>query len=291
MTLLRWPLLGAVVAAVLLGFAVLTTDREPQAPPTPRVVSSFWEVPVNGGRPRLLFRDRGQDNFPLYRRGGRSILFVRPTSLGSTALFSATPGEGVRRLRSLPVFAQYAYSPATDEIAVHRRAAIVAESLSTGRTRVLARTGHEQCCSVWSADGSTLVFFRMTRTPQVRYEPGLVVVRGKEQRVFRLAAGAPSPLALSPHGDRLLFSWGRQVYLLDTHTGRRRLFTNAGSNAAAWSPDGRTIMYFDRNGLVMRNVRTNRRRVLVPKPTTLAVGGASFSPDGRTVVYTTQTEK
>jgi Tol biopolymer transport system component len=284
MTLLRWPLLGAVVAAVLLGFAVLRPDREPQAPPTPHVVSSFWTVPVTGGRPRLLFRDRGQDTFPTYRRGGRSILFARPTSLGSTALFSATLGGEVQRLRALPVFAKLAYSPATDEIAVKRGSAIVAANLTSGRTRVLAQTGHEQCCSVWSADGSTLAFGRLGDQPE------LVLVRGKEQRVFHFAAGAPSPLALSPRGDRLLFSWGRQLFLLNTHTGRRRLFTTAGSNSAAWSPDGSAILYYDRDGLVARNLRTNRRSVILPKPN-VAVGGASFSPDGKTVVYTTQDVK
>jgi Tol biopolymer transport system component len=147
---------------------------------------------------------------------------------------------------------------------------------------VLAQTGHEQCCSVRSADGSTLVFVRMARLE-------LVVVRGKEQRAFHLPAGVPSPLALSPHGDRLLFSWGRQLFLLNTHTGRRRLVTNAGSNSAAWSPDGSAILYFDRDGLVAQNLRTNRRIILL-KPN-VPVGGASFSPDGRSVVYTTQQVK
>jgi dipeptidyl aminopeptidase/acylaminoacyl peptidase len=283
MTLLRRPLLGAAVAAVLLAFAVLRADRDAEAPPTRPVVSSFWSIPVTGGRPTLLFSDRGQDHFTTYRRGGGSILFAR-ASFASTSLFSVTPGNPPRRLRRLPVLTQFAYSPATDEIVVERGSEIVAESLSSGRSRVLAQARREPNGAVWSADGTTLVFGRQVKIGTDRYQPELVIVRAGRKKVFRLPASSPGPLALAPHGDRLSFRWGRQLFLLDTHTGRRRLFANRDSYAAAWSPDGRTIAYFD-DGLVTRNLITNRRRLLVSKP--VSISGVSFSPDGRTLVYTT----
>jgi dipeptidyl aminopeptidase/acylaminoacyl peptidase len=138
---------------------------------------------------------------------------------------------------------------------------------------------------LWSADGSTFAFARQVRRPA---HAELVVLRGDGEHVFRLDAGMPRPVALSPHGDRLLFSWGRQLFVLDTSTGRRRLFANSGSSYAAWSPDGHTIAYLDEDGLVTRDVRTNRRRVLVPRS---RAGWGSFSLDGRSFVYVTQRPK
>jgi hypothetical protein len=129
----------------------------------------------------------------------------------------------------------------------------------------------------------------MTRTAQARNQPELVVIRGSSRRqTFPLPAGLPLPRALSPRGDRLLFSWGRQLFLLDIHTGRRRLFASNDVSSAAWSPDGRTIAYFDAEGLVTRDVRTNRGHVLVGGA---HAGWGSFSPDGRSFVYVTQRPK
>jgi Tol biopolymer transport system component len=284
--LLRRPLVAVVAALVVawVGFAVLRSPETPSgAPPLNRkVVASFWSVPVAGGRPRLLLRTRGwQDAFPTYRRDG-SILFVRPTALGQ-ALFATSPGGAVRRLRALPVLTQLVYSQATDEIVVLRDSALYAESLSGKRRRLLAKG--QVGSGVWSADGSTLAFGRQIPTATGAYRPELVVVRGRREQVFRLDGGSPGPVALSPHGDRLLFSWGLQLFLLDTHTGRRRLFANGSSGYAAWSPDGHTIAYLNGVGLVTRDVRTNRRRVLVPRSRS---GWGAFSPDGRRFVYVTQ---
>lgn len=252
--LLHRPVFAAVAAPIVawVGFAVV---REPDTPPKPprlnrNIVASFWSVPVTGGRPRLLLRTRGwQDTFPTYRRDG-SILFVRPNSTGQ-ALFVKTAGGAVRQLRALPLFMQLVYSPATDEIVVWRDTALFAESLSGKRRRLLAtdNTGG----GFWSADGSAFAFARQVRQ---RTHAELVVVRGH-----------------------------RALFLLDTSTDRRRRFANGSSSYAAWSPDGHTIAYLDEDGLVTRDVRTSRRRVLVPRP---RAGWGSFSPDGRSFVYVTQ---
>jgi hypothetical protein len=245
--------------------------------------------PERGGvvlvRARLVFRTRGwQDTFPTYRRDG-SILFVRPTPFDQ-ALFITTPGGAVRRLRALPVFTQLVYSPTTDEIVVWRDSALYAESLSGKRRRLLAEG--QVGGAAWSADGSTFAFGRQVGNGKSAYRPEQVVVRDRREQVFRLKASSPTPLALSPHGDRLLFSWGQQLFLLDTRTGRRRLFADGSSGYGVWSPDGRTIAYFDDDGLVTRNVRTNRRTVLIPRP---RAGWGAFSLDGRSFLYVTQTPK
>lgn len=278
--LLRWPVFAAVAALVVawLGFAVL---RSPDAPPEPprlnrNIVASFWSVPVSGGRPRLLFKTRGwQDAFPTYRRDG-SILFVRANATGQ-ALFLATKSGVVRRLRSLPVLTDLVYSQATDEIVVWRNAVLYAESLSGKRRRLLATANS---LGVWSPDGSAFAFARQTRQGT---RPELVVIRARREQVFRLDAGVPAPVALSPNGEEVLFRWGLQLFLLDTQTGRRRLFANEAS-WVAWSPDGDAIAYADADGLVVRNMNTNRKALLVPGVRT---GSASFSPDGRTLVYLT----
>jgi Tol biopolymer transport system component len=287
--LLRWPLLAAVAALVTgwIGFALLRAPEPLQAPPplNRNVVSSIWSIPVAGGRPQLVSRARGwQDSFPTYRRDG-SILFVRWTSSTTVELLMTNLEGRVQRLRSLPVFTQLVYSPATDEIALARGSTIVAESLAGDRRRVLAHLGSDRRVPVWSADGTSIAFSRQVRSRTGTYHPELVVIRSGRERVYPLPSGSPGPVAFSPHGDQLLFGWGLQLFLLDTHTGRRRLFANGNASHAAWSPDGHTIAYLDDDGLVTKDVRTNRRRVLVRRPN--ATYGA-FSPDGRSLVYVTQ---
>jgi hypothetical protein len=218
-------LLAAVAACALATAAVgVVAGRRAQTEPpalNPNVVSSIWSVPVAGGRPRLVLRDRRhQDAFPAARPDG-SILFVRPTSIATTALFAVRSGQAPRRLRSLPDFAPLAYSPARDELAL--------------------------------ADGSTL--FAETPNP---YRNELVVVRGGRSHAIPVE-GSAGGLALAPHGDRLLFAIGRRLYLLHLGSGERRVVAPDGGSAA-WSPDGRTIALGDAHGLRTLDLATGRGR-------------------------------
>lgn len=282
--------LSAVTLAVALavGGIVLLQPRshaEPAPPsyPNPALVSSIWSVPVAGGRPKLLLRDRGwQDSDPLVLPDG-TIVFERPTALAKVGLFALRPGQHHPDwLRKLPIFAALGYSSGRGEIATQRGHAIVAETLGGTRLRVLAHVrGSSWSIPAWSPDGSTLAYAETVRTATNHYQAELVVLRDGTTRRFPLAA-SPLPLALSPHGDRLVFAWGTALYLLDTRSGRRSLLEQRGAFFAAWSPDGRTIAHDDAHGLVAYDVATHRRRVISHRG-----GTAAFTADGRHLVFIT----
>jgi hypothetical protein len=93
--------------------------------------------------------------------------------------------------------------------------------------------------------------------------------------------GSAGLLSLAPAGDRLLFTMGRKLYLLDLVSRRRRVVADDGS-FSAWSPDGHTIAYSGPDGLVVLDLAGGRRRRVASRG-----AFASFSADGRTLVYVT----
>lgn len=277
-----------VAAAVAVAGFVLLGHRSPSQPapppyPNPALASTVWSVPVAGGRPTVVFRDRGwQDSDPLVLPDG-TIAFERPTSIATVGLFALRPGaRHPREVRKLRMFAPLAYSSGRGEIAVQRGHAIVAETLGGRALRVLARVhGSSWSVPAWSPDGSTLAYAQTVRSATNPYQWELVILRRGTARRFRLA-GTPDPLALSPRGDGLVFSWGSSLYVLDTRTGRKRLLALRGSPFAAWSSDGRTIAYDDARGLVLLDVASGRQRVVSRRG-----GMGAFTPDGRRLVFVT----
>lgn len=286
---LRVALPVSILAAALgLGGFVLLhqrSHRQPAAPPypNPALVSSIWSVSVAGGAPKLLLRDRGwQDSDPLVLPDG-TIAFERPTSVSTTGLFGLRAAERHPRwLRKLPVLAALGYSTGRGEIATQRGHAIVAQSIRGRTLRVLAHVrGSSWSIPVWSHDGSTLAYAQTVRTVANPYQAELVILRHGETHTLPFT-GSPRALALSPHGDRLVFSWGSGLYVLDTASGKKRLLASRASPYAAWSPDGRFITYDGASGLVLLDVASDRRRVISRRGAT-----AAFTPDGRDLVFIT----
>jgi dipeptidyl aminopeptidase/acylaminoacyl peptidase len=247
---LRWPVVAAVAALTLawVGLGVLHSPDEPQGPP------------------------------PLTHKFVTSFWSI-PVAGGTPTLVFRTRGwqdeRATYRSDGSIVFRRWT---SFGKLGLFSRT-------RDGKVRKLRSLSPSRPPAVWSADGKTTAFAGQARRLN-GYRPELVVVRLGRKRVVRLA-GAPSPVALAPHGDQLLFSWGNQSFLLDTKTGRRRLFANE-AGPAAWSPDGRAIAYVDREGLVVRFLRTGRRKVLLRgRPGTVGTV-ESFSPDGRTILYVKQ---
>jgi hypothetical protein len=273
---------GCALAATAFGFSALRSHGAAVPAPGHNVVSSLWSVPVTGGRARLVLRDRGtQDAYPVYRSGGRSILIVRPTGPGTTALLEVTPDGHEQRLRSLPRLSPLAYSPRRDALAVLRGAAVFEETVSGRRLRLLAHVSPLGSSNVaWSADGTTLAFAQVVHAAANPYQQEVMVLRGRRERRFQMS-GSPTELALSPHGDRLAFENANALLLLDVKTGRTNVLA---LNVAqpVWSPDGDTIAYGDSRGLVTLDLASGRRRLVAAR-----AANASFAPDGRTLLYVT----
>jgi hypothetical protein len=86
-------------------------------------------------------------------------------------------------------------------------------------------------------------------------------------------------VTLAPDGRRIALVQVHKLQLLTQH-GRRLLATDAGQDMPVWTPNGRSLVYFNREQeLVVQDVATRARRVLA----TGRFGYPSVSPDGRTV--------
>jgi Tol biopolymer transport system component len=278
-------LVAACLAVAAFALVESRSVRQPSPPPypNPALASSIWKVPVSGGRRRLLLGGRGwQDSEPIVLPDGKTILFERPTSLSTVGLFMLRPGRHPLWLRNLPLFGRLGYSSGRGQFAWQRGQKIVAETIQGRPAGVLAHIrGSGWSVPVWSADGNTLAYAQTIRTPANPYQGEIVIKRRAGTRHFQLA-GSAGPLAFSPSGDQLVFSWGRSLYILDTRTGERRLLANNAGSYAAWSPDGRTIAYGDPTGLVALDLPTNRRRLVYPK------GAApTFTPDSKHLIFIT----
>ena len=171
------------------------------------------------------------------------------------------------------------------------------------------------CGASGSRATSELLVFRLTTAAQgPRYD--LVLARA-DGRVVRIVVGESRRPALqpalfqggswAPDGRRLAFTLDRgrgrgrlssatDVYLVETNGSRlRRLTTSGVAFAPVWAPDGRSIVYAQRERdeslpftsslWIMRSDGSRRRRLLAAHSGQIDVPG-SWSPDGRLVAFT-----
>jgi WD40 repeat protein len=133
---------------------------------------------------------------------------------------------------------------------------------------------------LFSGDGRTVVGGGGNLTEEVVYFWN--VASGKALRQIRAVQGyfQGDSLSLSPDG-KILATGGDPIRLWDAGTGKE-LGQVPGSGRPSFSPDGRTLAAADRNGLVLFETLTRKKRGYVPglrdHNTTFA-----FAPDSRTV--------
>jgi Tol biopolymer transport system component len=133
---------------------------------------------------------------------------------------------------------------------------------------------------------------------EIQYERGVLWLASTEQadrRVQLTLSGRPGPTALSPDGRWLAYADlddpGGESAVYVTRVGRpaeRYKISAAGGEEPVWTPDGRTVIYRDRQEWLAVDVsptgsfRAGRPRVLF-RGSFLQVPGVShdISPDGR----------
>jgi Tol biopolymer transport system component len=276
---------GVLAAAFALLPLVLRPKPAPYYPTPAKMTSSFWAIPLDGGKPRLVARLKGQYDDPVVSADGRSLLVLKPTMLRrETAVWSLpVDGGSPRWVGRAQYFGPPMWSPdrkllAAGDISPGREIALY--DLAGHRVRTITRLRGEGGASAPSWGGDNIAFVRMTH-PASGWHLDVEVWRAKGGLVWSMPLAYPDgSVALAPDGRRIALLQVHRLQLLTRHS-RRLLATDAAPFALpVWTPNGRRLVYFDlKRRLLVQDVTSGSRRVLA----TGLIAEPSVSPDGRTV--------
>ena len=273
----------AAMALALVPFAL--RHPRPTLPDIAPGTTTVWAIPLDGATPHAVAELKGQYDYPVPSADGSSLLMTKSTLLGKTGIWSVRRGGGDPRwIGRAPSNGMPSWSPDRTRLVVsdwRAQTNFVAIYDTTGhRLRTLTTHTGEGGTSSPSWGGHNVAFVRMSR-PRSGYRLDVEVWHARGGRAWsRQIAFPDGSVALAPDGQRLALLQVHRLQLFTRHT-RRVLATDAGGyGLPVWTPDGRSLLYFDRkNRLVRQNVATRARRVLA----TGHIGYPSMSPDGRTV--------
>jgi hypothetical protein len=275
------------VLAAAFAFLPLFLRHHPapvSLPVAPKIVSAFWAVPIDGGKPRLVARLKGQYEHPVLSADGRSLLVLKPTMLRRETAVWSLPLDGGSPTwvgRALyfgaPVWSPDRTRLVASEIGEPRAVAVY--DLAGHRVRTIARIRGLGGVSSPSWGGPNIAFVRMTR-PAAGFRLDVEVWRAKGGLVWKMPLAYPNgSVTLAPDGRRMALLQVHRLQLLTRHS-RRLLATDASQMSPVWTPDGRSLVYFDlKQRLLVQNVATGKRRVLA----TGMIAEPAVSPDGQTV--------
>ncbi|MFN2563491.1 MAG: hypothetical protein ABR499_00595, partial [Gemmatimonadaceae bacterium] len=158
--------------------------------------------------------------------------------------------------------------------------------------RPLANDAADETCPSLSPDGGRVVYHWNGRDPGLYIKP----VDGPPRRLATGEAGQLSWCGYakwSPAGDLIAFlakgdADSKNVWVISPAGGRPRLLTSASGIGLAWTPDGQSLAFVDRNSpgepfsifsIPLRGGQ--RRRLTAPPLGTFGDTHCAFSPDGR----------
>jgi hypothetical protein len=279
----------AAVGVLAMAFVLLPLVLRHQARadyPTPaNLTSSFWAIPLDGGKPRLVARLRGQYEWPVVSADGRSLLVLKPTlfrretAVWSLPLDGGSPSwVGKAQSFSIPVWSSDRRLLAAGDLGGDQRE-IAVYNLAGHRVRTITQLPGEGGASAPSWGGRNLAFVRMTH-PATGWHLDVEVWRTTGGLVWSMPLDYPNgSVTLAPDGRRMALLQAHRLQLLTRHS-RRLLATDASQLPPVWTREGRSLVYVDlKERLVLQNVASGSRRVLA----TGSVAEPAVSPDGRTV--------
>jgi Tol biopolymer transport system component len=275
---------GVLAAAFALLPLVLRPKPAPYYPTPAKMTSSFWAIPLDGGKPRLVARLKGQYDDPVVSADGRSLLVLKPTMLRRETAIWSLPlhGGSPRWVGRAQYFGAPIWSPDRKFLAVGdlgNPRAIAVYDLAGHRVRTIAPIRGEGGTSSPSWGGPNLAFVRMTH-PASGWHLDVEVWRAKGGLVWKMPLAYPDgSVTLAPDGRRMVLLQVHRLQLLTRHS-RRLLATDASQMLPIWTPDGRSLVYSDlKQRLFVQDVASGSRRVIATGP----IGEPSVSPDSRTV--------
>jgi Tol biopolymer transport system component len=212
---------------------------------------------------------------------------------GGAAVSALRPRIRVGRRTSIVLAALFALALATWRMLGRTSADAVAPAESSVVPRPLANDAARELCPSLSPDGSRVAYY----WGHAR-EPGLYI-KPLDGPPRRLATGGAGHLywcgnaKWSPAGDLIAFlakgeADSKNVWVISPAGGRPRLLTSASGIGLAWTPDGQSLAFVDRNSpgepfsIFSIPLRGGpRRRLTTPPLGTFGDTYCAFSPDGR----------
>ncbi|MFZ1881611.1 MAG: hypothetical protein WAU41_15810 [Gaiellaceae bacterium] len=167
---------------------------------------------------------------------------------------------------------------------------------SGGRpVRQLTRCPARFCADVnpvWSPSGHVILFTRVGAHGSALYS-----IAADGSHLTRVVTGA-SDAAWSPDGARIAFDEGNDAYAVDADGSHRTLLISgargSGPNLPAWSPDGRTLVYFSTPGTrahfvaevwTINSDGSGKRRLYRSACCVGLWAAPIWSPDGRQIAF------
>jgi Tol biopolymer transport system component len=148
------------------------------------------------------------------------------------------------------------------------------EADGSNQRRLIPDGDHFDYAPVWSSDGREIAF--------ARKGVGLMSVpaTGGEPRIVHPTKVDIRHIEWSPGGERLAFSQGKNIYLVESDGGKADWFASAEADGLAWSPDGTTIAYTAAFGIHTSTLEEPNPRLFAEDAHTPA-----WSPDGEFLAY------
>jgi hypothetical protein len=238
--------------------------------------TSVYTVPLAGGVPQELMRLHGQWAFPVATPDGKSLLIERPKVPSGVQLWRVSlDGSHRTRLGAIQVFQKLAWSEDRSEYAFTGPTALQVARVDGTPVRKL---GLSDTIASWNGD---YIAGERESRPSSGYRLDIHVWRADGRLTWSTRMPFPAAtVAVARDGQSVVAVRMHRLELVTPH-GRRLLASDASGWALTWTPDGRSLLYYDTTGrLVLRNVATGAVRTVVH-------GGryadATISPDGRTV--------
>ena len=265
------------VAAMLVIAAVVAVNVWPDAGPTPSVVDTprdtpldgYYLIPLDGGSPIRLPSPEGSSWYRPSPDGDR-IAFVQTDAEGVDQIFAMAPdGSDVtqltfgRRDALEPAWAPNGASLAFSGVTADGSRQLFILGRSGSVTQVTALRSGDVWQPAWSPDGSTIAF--------VIYDTSVTIatVEVEGGRVHKMIRVAFSP-AWSPDGTRIAYTAGpstaNRASIADADGSRGRPITDLASSWPFWSPDGSQIAYgveeVGEFGLYVQDIVTGDARLI-----------------------------
>ena len=242
--------------------------------------TSVYAVPFRGGAPREVMRLHGQWAFPVAAPDGTSLYLEKAPALARTEVWRVPlDGAAPTHLANTTVFTRLAWSPDLTRFAILDPNAVVIHRL--GGTRLLS-IGAGNIVPSWNGD--YLADEAETRPPSTGWRLDLHVWRSDGKKMWSKRMPFPAASVSVAADGRSVAAVRMHRLELVTPQRTRLLASDASGWTPQWTPDGRSLLYYDDGGrLVVRNVVTGVARTLV-------AGGrrftdAALSADGRTVYF------
>ena len=213
--------------------------------------TTLWRVPAAGGTPEPLTTGAGEDTEPALSADGRHLIYTNARNTWALSLLDPVRGQSKDLLERRTPVLWPVFSHAGDRIAFFHLTVPQVFTIAVDGTdlrQITQGKGEMNIMPKWSADDSSLYFFRLFPTTSFRK---VSLSGGSSAEVPAWQPESPSLSGEDPSGKQFVYTIGRER---PTATVVRNLGTGRENRLAMplsyprWSPDGASVVGEQVNG-------------------------------------------